>query len=355
MKTFFVLVSILTSNFIYATTYTTTGVDTWDGNGAPPGGWLTADIIINHSITSTLQLQPFNNCTVTINNGGTWNIQDLTTAGTTPTITINSGGKLTTTAAISISGGNIIVNSGGRFEIAGGAALNSGSINVAGTITIAGNVSRAADITFPITCTGVFTYGGTWSGNVPSCPLPVEFSKFYGQNEYNNIHLKWATTTEKNSDYFEITRSTDGKKFLPIGKVKAIGNSNRLKSYTYIDLNPFLGKNYYQLKEVDIDGQYFESNIFQLDIDHNSLQNALIIPNPITKVSVVSFNVLVGDEFQIIVTDTQGKSIYQTTQFYNQGLNELPLYDIITSKGLYYITLKSNGQQPENISFIKIE
>lgn len=224
-----------------------------------------------------------------------------------------------------------------------------------GTITIAGNVSRAADITFPITCTGVFTYNGTWSGNTPSCPLPVEFLKFYGRKESNNIHLKWTTATETNSDHFEITRSIDGKNFLTIGKVNASGNSTKIENYAFRDMNPFLGKNYYQLKEVDINQQSLVSNIIEFDFDKNSTQNALIIPNPITKESVVAFNVLVGNEFQILITDAQGKTIYQKSQYYMQGINEFPLYDLVSSKGLYHISLKSSEQQPENIGFIKAE
>jgi hypothetical protein len=355
MKFTVIIHLLFITNFCFAITYTTTGVNTWDANGAPPAGWLTADIVINHSITSTLQLQPFNNCTVTINNGGTWNIQDLTTAGATPTITVNSGGKLTTSGPITISGANIIVNTGGRFEIGGSATFNSGSITVGGTITIAGNTSRAADVTFPITCTGVFTYNGSWSGNPPSCPLPVEIIKFHGQKESDNIHLKWTTATETNSNHFEITRSNDDKNFLTIGIVNASGNSTTIENYTFIDINPLLGKNYYQLKEVDNDQQSFKSNIIVFDFDQNSMQNALVIPNPLTKESVVAFNVIVGDEFYILISDTQGKTIYQTSKYYKPGINEFPLYDFVTSKGLYHISLKSNEQQPENIAFIKAE
>lgn len=50
MKFTFIIPLLIITNFSFAITYTTTGVNTWDANGAPPAGWLTADIIINHSI-----------------------------------------------------------------------------------------------------------------------------------------------------------------------------------------------------------------------------------------------------------------------------------------------------------------
>lgn len=92
-------------------------------------------------------------------------------------------------------------------------------------------------------------------------PLPVKLLYFKVQAEGKKAHLSWRTATEQNSDRFDIERSTDGMHFEKIGWVKAAGNSTSHVDYSYFDLNPKKGINYYRLREVDIDNrqQYSET------------------------------------------------------------------------------------------------
>lgn len=92
-------------------------------------------------------------------------------------------------------------------------------------------------------------------------PLPVKLIYFDVKAEGKKAHLTWQTATEQNSDRFEIERGTDGLHFEKIGWVKAAGNSTSHVDYSYFDVNPKKGINYYRLKEVDIDNsvQYSET------------------------------------------------------------------------------------------------
>ncbi len=91
-------------------------------------------------------------------------------------------------------------------------------------------------------------------------PLPVKLIYFNVKAEGKKAHLSWQTATEQNSDRFDIERRVDGLYFEKIGWVKAAGNSTSHIDYSYFDLNPKKGLNYYRLKEVDIDNslQYSE-------------------------------------------------------------------------------------------------
>lgn len=91
-------------------------------------------------------------------------------------------------------------------------------------------------------------------------PLPVKLIYFNAMAEGKKAHLNWQTGTEQNSDRFDIERSADGLHFEKIGWVKAAGNSTSHVDYSYFDLSPKKGINYYRLKEVDIDNslQYSE-------------------------------------------------------------------------------------------------
>lgn len=92
-------------------------------------------------------------------------------------------------------------------------------------------------------------------------PLPVKLIYFNVKAEGKKAHLLWQTATEQNSDRFDIERSVDGLYFEKIGWVKAAGNSTSHVNYSYFDLDPKKGINYYRLKEVDIDNslQYSET------------------------------------------------------------------------------------------------
>ena len=97
--------------------------------------------------------------------------------------------------------------------------------------------------------------------------LPVELISFTVTNIEGVNVLKWKTASEHNSDYFLLKRSTTGEfdENSVISINDAAGNSNEESSYTVID-NSFRNNiNYYQLIQVDINGQYKEYGPISID------------------------------------------------------------------------------------------
>ena len=86
--------------------------------------------------------------------------------------------------------------------------------------------------------------------------LPVELLYFegYGYPSYNT--LKWSTASEHNSDYFLLERSVDGEQWDYVGTTKAMGNSNQVVDYLYVDNFRFNGFVYYKLNQFDFDGNF---------------------------------------------------------------------------------------------------
>jgi hypothetical protein len=84
--------------------------------------------------------------------------------------------------------------------------------------------------------------------------LPVSFLSFTGKKSANGVALNWATASEQNNDYFEVSRSTDGNNFTFVGKVSGKGNASEVSNYSLIDRTPSSGINFYRLKQVDKDG-----------------------------------------------------------------------------------------------------
>jgi len=122
------------------------------------------------------------------------------------------------------------------------------------------------------------THGrGVWETDLIG--LPVSLISFTGVPSMDNksINLKWSTASEINNDYFELEQSKNGETFTAITKVKGAGYSASIKDYSFTDLNPIDGKNYYRLKQVDIDGVSQNSQIISVNIK-NDLE-VVISPN----------------------------------------------------------------------------
>lgn len=93
--------------------------------------------------------------------------------------------------------------------------------------------------------------------NTPTV-LPVSLVSFNGTEKNYGVELNWTTATEKNNSHFELYKSADGVSFEKFATVAGNGNSNSTKYYHYTDRSPYAGTNYYQLKQVDYNGNTTE-------------------------------------------------------------------------------------------------
>lgn len=87
-------------------------------------------------------------------------------------------------------------------------------------------------------------------------PLPIELSDFNCNSDQTGTQLNWVTQTEKNNAYFTIERSTDGANFQEIGRVEGAINSEKRINYSFKDVMPSRGVNYYRLKQTDVNDAY---------------------------------------------------------------------------------------------------
>jgi hypothetical protein len=108
--------------------------------------------------------------------------------------------------------------------------------------------------------------------------LPIKLLDFTVARQGNFSLVSWTTAAEINSNYFEIERSTDGKTWISIGKTKAL-NISAQSQYSFSDISPVKGNNYYRLKEVNMDGSYQYSPIRTLNFA-NGDDAVSVYPNP---------------------------------------------------------------------------
>jgi hypothetical protein len=113
--------------------------------------------------------------------------------------------------------------------------------------------------------------------------LPITLVDFSAKAQTNSVLLTWETAAELNNDYFTLLHSTSGSDFAPIGTVKGNGTANLPHAYSFIDLKPAIGNNYYRLEQTDFDGNAtFSETIVVYEL---SLGDPLakIYPNPVSK------------------------------------------------------------------------
>ena len=92
--------------------------------------------------------------------------------------------------------------------------------------------------------------------------------------------MAWQTSAEINSESFMVEKSKDGVIWIPLPEIPGAGNSTTVLQYSANDPHPFLGMNYYRLKQTDLDGASTFSKITTVYFDQIGHSQVTIYPNP---------------------------------------------------------------------------
>ena len=228
-----------------------TNSSTWDLNRTPSHNDI---VLIPTGITVYFQNAPYpkNDAsarpTLDIRIQGTLDFSnagnDKLYLGLNSTVQIYSGGKIAT-----VMPGNEII-----------AIYNGSSDNTVWTGS-------------PITIDGPKSATGTSLGFLNSL-LPLKFLSFdVSRLGKTLVQLRWRTTDEVNTSYFEVQHMKEGSAmWMPVGTIKAAGNSSQILTYLFNSMVSE-GLNQYRLKQVDHDGQFTYSPIrfFELMENHSTL------------------------------------------------------------------------------------
>jgi hypothetical protein len=171
-------------------------------------------------------------------------------------------------------------------------------------------------------------------------PLPVSLVSYDAKlNTNGTVQLNWLTTSETNNSYFEIQRSVDGKSFTKIGKVTGAGNSTKEIRYTFTDLLPLEGNNYYQLVQYDKDGKRKELGVRTVKVSFEDSQ-IMVYPNPSNGVVNVRFDVNSYQKVELI--DLTGKVLQIKTIGKQENTISFDISEL--SAGVYNIRLIGEGK-----------
>lgn len=188
--------------------------------------------------------------------------------------------------------------------------------------------------------------------NLNTIPLPVELLYFEAhKTKQQQVRLNWETASEINNDYFEIQRlqlnqnANDPTAWQVLGIVKGQGTSLEKYAYTWLDKNPFLGNNYYRLRQVDVDGTFAYSRIIHLSFKGAAIAIS-IYPNPVGE--VLYYQGASENEIESIeLLDVEGQLLWKSTVIDGElRLSNLP-------QGQYLLQLKQTNSSTITKTFIK--
>jgi len=178
-------------------------------------------------------------------------------------------------------------------------------------------------------------------------PLPVELNSFSTKCIINNISLMWETKSEINSSFFIVERSIskDGNisYWQKIGEMKASGNSNSPKEYSYLDKNLNSAKYQYRLKMVDDNGSFNYIKIIEAEVAAPKMFNvSQNYPNPFNPSTVINYTI----PFEGSVSIRFYNSIGQLISEVNESTRQAGYYDLNfsasgLSSGIYFYSVSA--------------
>jgi hypothetical protein len=169
-----------------------------------------------------------------------------------------------------------------------------------------------------------------------SSVLPVKLSSFnvYLENQ-KQVKLVWTTLSETNNNYFTLTKSTDGKTFIPLTNVPSKGNG---ATYKIEDFEPFAGINYYKLSQTDLDGKTEELNIKTVKVANFNQESLLVYPNPITNGIINIKNQSLNGLQDLTIFDLVGKKVLSDNINFINNSASYQMNQILV-KGIYIINV----------------
>jgi len=188
--------------------------------------------------------------------------------------------------------------------------------------------------------------------------LPTSLLSFAGQREGAVNRLRWTTTTEQNNKGFTMQRSADGINYSDLGFVNSRatgGNSVDALEYGFVDNNPVGTKQYYRLRQEDLDGRTKLSNVVLIKGNKPmSLSIGGLFPNPASTEISVLLDAPVKDKVTLLIIDAAGKTVLQKIVNIETGSNTIPVNIASLTNGSYLVKMVCNSNCETAVSkFVK--
>lgn len=189
--------------------------------------------------------------------------------------------------------------------------------------------------------------------SVSGSSLPVTLISMWARSAREGVVLEWRTAEERNSDYFTLFRAGEDGAFREVARIRASGESQKPRTYGFVDKSAPAGKLLYRLSQTDRDGsnQVFDPVSV---VVAGRVEELRMIPNPVNESSGLSFYYDQTGQALIELTAVDGRKIKSKTIQLVPGMNRIPLSDFgKLETGTFLAHLLINGQPAGTVRFTK--
>lgn len=164
--------------------------------------------------------------------------------------------------------------------------------------------------------------------------LPIVFSEIEAVVKANGIEIVWKVGNQSNDSKYIIERSIDGVNFENLGVVNSVEN---MSDYSFIDVNPLQGANYYRIK-IDYANKQTLSKVVRATYNGVQKENVKfgVYPNPTER--NVTVNTVFDKPVEAFVKQVDGK-IVKRKAFTPLQIIDLDVIDL--ASGVYIIEVRN--------------
>lgn len=305
---------------------------------------VTKDIVTKNNITLTIDGTGMIKGNVDLKGGanvtfdGQVDVYGYVKADQNASVTVGSTPALAGTATLNVYGSNTVTDAGGTGDFGIIGTKNNNSLNGYGMI----NLTTRTDPSDPYK-RGIYGFTVDPNLQLSHIALPVKLVSFIAELTPDGVHLKWKTESEKNNDFFRLSRSENAEEWTDIAHIAGSGTTSTGNSYSYLDKNA-LQKTYYQLRQVDFDGTTEVIGLICISNQKEKI-NIKLYPNPASEFVTIEaegleFVRLLNSSFTVILEEKTSKS-------------EAKLSLSGIEKGVYHLFVETSGYKSVKTLVVK--
>ncbi len=152
-----------------------------------------------------------------------------------------------------------------------------------------------------------------------SGPLPVTLTSLKATQtpgpvgQGSQVEVEWKVSNQLNMKQYEVERSTDGVNYTQKTTQPATGINGSDAVYTWIDLNPVVGNNFYRIRMVGFSGDVKISQVVIVRIGKGA-KLITVYPNPVKdRTLALQFTDMEKGVYHLRLINTAGQQVYNKT------------------------------------------
>ncbi len=177
-------------------------------------------------------------------------------------------------------------------------------------------------------------------------PTPVTFTNVTAQQKNNGVQVNWNIAVENGVQQYEVERSQDGTNFITAGILTATANNGGSTTYTYMDVAPNTGINYYRIKTIETSGAVKYSTVVKVT-QYNNTPGITLTSTFITdgKISLQLSNQPKG-KYVVKLTNLLGQRFLRSSFNHAEGNSTQTIPVVEVNKGTYLLEIiKPSGEK----------